>query len=166
MATPPAFQLPKSDYDAQLALYAEVLESVGFKLDGERPYSYPGVGGDWTSPEGWLYHAFVAVTSPRRPILGSLMRITSDPRKLTWLFECMELETPEELAWLLRRSVNFADAQQRAAYHDQARLPDLPPPKRAAYIQQEGGKYLAGLILEPLEMGYQSAGFSNPKRPH
>lgn len=166
MAAPaPAFALTPPDYDARLAPYAAVLAAAGFELDAPRPYGYPGVGGDWTSPEGWVYHATLSVAGERRPMLGSLMRLPSGEMKSKWLFECMQLDAPEELAWLLRQSVCFADAQKRAQYAARAGVPAKPP--EPAH-RLEGGKYLLGseLILEPLEPRYLTTGFRNPTLPH
>lgn len=116
MAVPsPAFALPPPDYDDRLAPFAAVLIAAGFQLDAAaRSYQYPGVLGEWESPERWSYRVSLSVAGERRPMLASLSCIT--PERVEWLFAGVQLDAPTDLTWLLSHSTSLADAQQRAAH--------------------------------------------------
>ncbi|GAB3638640.1 hypothetical protein GCM10027422_42300 [Hymenobacter arcticus] len=116
MAAPhPAFALPQPDYDARPAPFAAVLVTAGFQLDAPaRPYQYPGVLGEWESPERWSYRVSLSVAGERRPMLASLSCITTE--RVEWLFSGVQLDAPVDLTWLLSHSTSLADAQQRAAH--------------------------------------------------
>ncbi|MBO2007583.1 hypothetical protein [Hymenobacter negativus] len=115
MAAPrPIFLLPHPDYDARLAPFADVLVAAGFRLDEpERPYQYPGVAGEWDSPERWTYRVSLTLAGERSRLLGSLCRITT--KRVEWILSALQLDAPDDLTWLLGRSTSLVDAQQRAA---------------------------------------------------
>ena len=102
-------QAPYGDnsFDHLLAPYARVLASEGFAVEQPRPFGSFGVSADWAAREGRYFRAEAQVIEGNCYV--ALFETTAGHCEplVAWL----RLESPQELWWLLQRSLKLAVAR-------------------------------------------------------
>lgn len=105
-------QAPYGDnsFDHLLAPYACVLESEGFSVEQPRPFGSFGVSADWAAREGHYFRAEAQVIEGKCYV--ALFETTAGHCEplVAWL----RLGVPQELRWLLQRSLKLAVARLEA----------------------------------------------------
>lgn len=98
---------------AALAPYAAVLQAEGFQVEDWAPTSLPSLYSTWEPAPQVYYFCDLALVDGK--VHAGLMR----KRNGEWafrLFHWMRVDTPEELRWLLQRSVRLQQAHANPAH--------------------------------------------------